>query len=205
MIFTGDEAGGYEAFTMYQALKLHFSGNYDYVKYKGKTNVTKEQFMLRKDKFSFYKLSRKYKREELFGFYVANLLKNPKIWAGELLNEDAESEYKVWLKTQQSLSYIFEQNVDYVLDNVKTPNEMLKVVDGQYPLLYNSYLQNKVCIETIIIMDEILNFFPMWSKKVEDDIIFPDFIKLCNKYRPFLNYDKVKFKNLIKEKVCQSA
>ena len=61
------DAGGFEAFAMYHGLKLHFSGNYDYVKYNGKTNVTKDQFTIRKDKFSFYKLSRKYNREELFG------------------------------------------------------------------------------------------------------------------------------------------
>ena len=74
------EVGGYEAFAMYHALKLHFTGSYDFVKYNGKCNITKDQFSLRKDKFTFYKLSRKYKREELFGFFVANLLKNPKLF-----------------------------------------------------------------------------------------------------------------------------
>ena len=200
-----NEAGGYEAFTLYHALKLHFSGSYDYVKYNGKTNVTKEQFMLRKDKFSFYKLSRKYKREELFGFYVANLLKNPKLWIGELVSEDADSEYKVWLRTQQSLTYIFEQDLGHLLDLVQKPDELLMVVDGQYPLLYNEYLRDSIQLETIIILNDILNFIPMWSKKVEDDIVFPEFTKKCIKYKPFLNYDKVKFKNLLKDKICQNA
>lgn len=200
-----NEAGGYEAFTLYHALKLHFSGSYDYVKYNGKTNVTKEQFMLRKDKFSFYKLSRKYKREELFGFYVANLLKNPKLWIGELVSEDADSEYKVWLRTQQSLTYIFEQDLGHLLDLVQKPDELLMVVDGQYPLLYNEYLRDSIQLETIIILNDILNFIPMWSKKVEDDIVFPEFAKKCIKYKPFLNYDKVKFKNLLKDKICQNA
>lgn len=200
-----NDAGGFDAYEMYHGLKLHFSGNYDFVKYRGKTNVTKEQFMLRKDKFSFYKLSRKYKREELFGFYVANFLKNPKIWINELLMEDADSEYKLWLRIQQSLSYIFEQNLDYLFEQVNVPDELLKVVDGQYPLLYNLHLQDKVYLETVIILDDIMNFIPMWSKKVDDDIIFPDFIKKCEKYKPFLNYDKVKMKKILKEKVCQFA
>lgn len=205
MNFTVSEAGGYEAFTLYHALKLHFSGNYDYVKYNGKTNVTKEQFMVRKDKFSFYKLSRKYKREELFGFYVANLLKNPKIWAGELVMEDADSEYKLWLKVQQSLTYIFEQDMNHLFDKVNKPDDLLVVVDGQYPMLYNEYLQDSIYLETVVILNDILNFLPMWSKKVEDDIVFPEFVTKCNKYKPFLNYDKVKFKNLLKEKICQNA
>ena len=200
-----NEAGGFEAYEMYHGLKLHFTSNYDYVKYNGKTNVNKNQFMLRKDKFAFYKLSRKYKRDELFGFYVANMLVNPKIWVGELLTEDADSEYKVWQKTQQSISYVFEQDIHNLFDSVNNPEELLKVVDGQYPLLYTLYTQGKSTKETLIILNDILNFMPMWVKKVDDDIIFPEFIKSCEKYKPFLNYDKVKLKNLLKDKLCQLA
>lgn len=199
------ENSGFEAYEMYHGLKLHFTSNYDYVKYNGKTNVNKNQFMLRKDKFQFYKLSRKYKRDELFGFYVANMLVNPKIWVGELLTEDADSEYKVWQKTQQSISYVFEQDLHNLFDSVNNPEELLKVVDGQYPLLYTLYTQGKSTKETLIILNEILNFMPMWVKKVDDDIIFPEFIKSCEKYKPFLNYDKVKLKNLLKDKLCQLA
>jgi hypothetical protein len=200
-----NEAGGYEAFTLYHGLKLHFSGKYDFIKYNGKTNVNKDQFMLRKDKYSFYKLSRKYKREELFGFYISNFLINTNIWVGDLMQDDADQEYKKWLKAQQSLSYIFDQNLNHLFDLVEMPEDMLKVVDGQYPLLYNEYLQGKVNLETIIILNDIMNFFPMWKKKVTDDIVFPDFITKCEKYKPFLNYDKAKFKSKIKEKICQLA
>ncbi len=199
------EVGGYDAFAMYHALKLHFTGSYDYVKYNGKCNITKDQFALRKDKFTFYKLSRKYKQEELFGFYVANLLKNPKIWAGELLTEDSDSEYKLWSKAQQSLTYLFEQDLNHLFDLVDKPDELLKVVDGQYPLLYNQYLQDSIYLETVIILDDVLNFSSMWEKKIDDDIVFPDFLFKCRKYKPFLHYDKVKFKNLLKDKICQSA
>lgn len=205
MNFHLNETGGFDAYEMYTGLKWHFSGKFDYVKYNGKTKVSKEQFMLRKDKFSFYKLSRKYKREELFGFYVANFLKKPNVWVNELLTEDSDSEYTLWLRVQQSLSYIFDQNLKFLFEQVDSPDELLKVVDGQYPLLYNFYLQDKVYLETVVILDDIMNFIPMWSKKVSDDIIFPEFVIKCEKYKPFLNYDKVKFKKLLKEKLCQLA
>ena len=199
------EAGGFEAYAMFHALKLHFTSKYDYVKYSGKTNVTKEQFMIRKDKFQFYKLSRKYKREELFGFYVANMLVNPKIWVGDLLSEDAESEYKVWQKTQQSLSYVFEQDIHRLFDSVNNPEELLKVVDKQYPLLYNLYMQGMCVKETLIILNELLNFLPMWVKKVDDDIIFPEFVKSCERYKPFLNFDKPKMLALLKKNLNLST
>ena len=55
---------GYEAFTIYNALKLHFTNEkYDYFKYKAKSRVTIDSFERRKDKYYFYKLSRQ-KREE---------------------------------------------------------------------------------------------------------------------------------------------
>lgn len=200
-----NELGGFQAFTQYHALKLHFMGKYDYVKYGGKTSMTKDQFKLRKDKFQFYKLSRKYKQEELFGFLVSNLLENPKLWAGDLLSEDADSVYKVWMRTQQSLTYIFEQDLNYLFDLVDKPDEILKVVDGQYPILYNVYLQGKVQKETVIILNELMGFMPMWSKKISDDIVFPDFVKQCAKYAPFINYDKAKFMAILKDKICQFA
>ena len=200
-----NEAGGFEAFAMYHALKLHFSGKYDYVKYNGKTNVSKDQFMLRKDKFTYYKLSRRYKKEELFGFYVANFLIDTNKWVGELLQEDANSNYKAWIKIQQSISYIFEQDLNHMFDLVEMPEEMLKVVAGQYPLLYNEHLKGKIKLETIVILNDILNFLPMWRKKISDDIVFPNFATKCEKYIAFLNYDKPKLKNLLKGKICQAA
>jgi len=119
--------------------------------------------------------------------------------------EDADSEYKLWTKVQQSLSYIFEQDLNKLFDSVDKPDELLKVVDGQYPLLYNQFLQENIYLETIIILDDVMNFLPMWEKKIEDDIVFPDFLFRCRKYKPFLNYDKAKLKNLLKEKICQNA
>ena len=60
------ENTGFAAFALYNALKLHFtSESYDYFKYNGKTNVSPQSFMTRKDKYQFYKLSRKYNPEEL--------------------------------------------------------------------------------------------------------------------------------------------
>jgi hypothetical protein len=49
------ESNGFECYALFHALKLHFTSKYDFVKYSGKTNVTQDSFMIRKDKFTFYK------------------------------------------------------------------------------------------------------------------------------------------------------
>ena len=56
---------GYEAFGLYESLKLHFSkDSYDFFKYNGKTNISVTSFENRKDKYHFYKLSRKYTNKD---------------------------------------------------------------------------------------------------------------------------------------------
>ena len=197
--------GGYDAFALYHGLKLHFTTNYDFIKYNGKITIGKDAFALRKDKFFFYKLSRKYHKDELTGFFVSNLLENPKIWSGELLSDDCDSTYKVWKKRQESMSYVFKNEISTAFESVDTPDDLLKVVDGEYPLLYNLYQDQTVSLETIIILDKIFNFIPKWQKKVNDDLLFPDFIKKVNKYKPFLIVELNKYVAILKAQLKEFA
>ena len=43
----------------------------------------------------------------------------------------------------------------------------------------------------------------MWVKKVDDDLIFPEFVKSCEKYKPFLNFDKQKMITILKKNLNQ--
>lgn len=196
---------GYAAFAMYNSLKLHFtSTSYDYFKYHGKTNVSSVTFLKRKDKYTFYRLSRKYSLEELRDFYVANFLDGDK-WVGEMANAEGEEAYKKWQKTQQSLTYTFENDIMYLMANGGSPDEMLEVKPNSYPLLMKLVQLNQVSLETLVILNDILNFIPMWDKKIDDDIVWPNFKMKCIKYTPFINYDKKKFKNILKEKIKEYA
>ena len=198
------ENTGFASFALYNSLKLHFtSKSYDYFKYHGKTNVSSVTFLKRKDKYTFYKLSRKYSFDELRDFYVANFLEGDK-WVGDMVKE-GEEVYKKWQKTQQSLTYTFENDIIYLLSNGGSPDEMLEVKPNGYPILMRMTQLKQVSLETLVILNDLLNFFPMWEKKIDDDILWPDFKLKCVKYTPFLNYDKVKFKEILKEKVKEYA
>lgn len=198
------ENSGYAAFTLYNSLKLHFtSKSYDYFKYNGKTNVSTVTFLKRKDKYTFYKLSRKYTIEELTNFYVANFLQGDK-WVGDMA-KDGEEVYQKWQKTQQSLTYTFENDIMYLLADGGSPDSMLEVKPNGYPALMNFVQLGQVSLETLVILNDIMNFFPMWNKKIDDDILWPDFKLKCEKYTPFLHYDKKKFKEILKDKVKEYA
>lgn len=206
MSFEYEESNGFSAFALYNAIRLHFtSDSYDFFKYNGKTNVSKSSFSSRKDKYTFYKLSRKYNLEDLKYFYISNFLEKNVNWVGDITGPDGEATYKEWQSRYQSLTYNFEQDIISVLEKGESLDSMFKVTDGQYPLLLNEVMQRNITIETFVILNDLLNFFPMWTKKINDTIIWPNIKRKCEKYTPFLNYDKVKFKNIVKQSVKEYA
>jgi hypothetical protein len=197
---------GFEAFMMFNSIKLHFtSDSYDFFRYNGKSNVTKQNFANRKDKYSFYKLSRKYRNEELLNFYIANFLVKDVNWIGDITGVEGEENYKMWQKRNQSLNYRFKEDIMYLMDKVSIGSDMIKVKDGQYPLLLNETMQGAVTIETLSILNHMMGFFEMWNKKISDTIIWPTWKRKCEKYTPFIHYDESKYKETFKEAIKEYA
>lgn len=181
----------YEIYTYYLALKRHFTSSYDYHKYNGKINASVTSFETRKDKFFFYKLS---KKKDAKDFVLANLVHDPKVWVGDMVGEKGEQVFMEWTKKQQSLSYIFKSELGK-LDEDFDSNLITK--DGQHPKLLRLHTSGNISLETLIIIDDLTNVFSYWSKKILDNIIFPDILNTCSKYKPFLNYDKSKMKQIL--------
>ena len=181
----------YEMYVYYLALKRHFTSSYDYHKYNGKINASITSFETRKDKFFFYKLS---KRSDAKDFILSNIVNNPKIWIGDMLSDNGEQVFTEWTRRQQSLSYIFKSELGK-LDEDFDSNLITK--DGQHPKLLRLHTSGNISKETLIIIDDLTNVFSYWSKKILDNIIFPDILNICSKYKPFLNYDKSKMKQIL--------
>mgnify|MGYP003335343130 FL=1 len=197
-----EENTGFGAYAIYNSIHLHFtSSSYNYHKYNGKTNVSKDSFLKRKDKYHFYKLSRRFSLEELVNFYVSNFIDNEIKWIGDISGEDGESCYLKWKKRKESLSYIFQNDIDFLLDQVNKPDELLVVKSGNYPKLLEVTMQGRIEVETICILNDIMNFVPMWTKKITDDIIWPDWKMKIEKYTPFIEYNKTKYKLLLTQKI----
>lgn len=193
-----EENSGYTAFQMYSALKLHFtSKSYDYFKYHGKTKTTKDIFMKRNDRYSFHKLSRKFNVADMQNFMISNFINDNGMWIGDMLSPDGEENYKNWKKTQQSLSYVFENDLIKLLASVDTPNKLLEVNPGCYPLLLSEAMGSSIKLETLIILNYFMNFCTMWNNRIDDDIVWPNYYMKCVNYAPFIEYDKSKFKNIL--------
>ena len=194
---------GFAAYTMFNAIKLHFTSNYDYFKYRAKTNVTQDTFMKNSAKYSYYKISRKYSSDEMRNLFVSNFVYRDCQWIGDILSEDGEDCFRKWQKVNQSFTYKFKSDIEDLIGD--HPNEMLRVVDGQHPLLLRKVMAGDIAIETLVILNDIMNFFPMWSKKIQDDIIWPAWKRKIEKYTPFVEYDKQKFKTILKDAISEYA
>jgi hypothetical protein len=190
-----------DAYKIYTAIKNHFSlDSYDYFKYNKKINVSYESFLKRKDKIFFAKLGKR-KDAYLEDFLVANFLHDTKMWVGELLSEDCEERYKQWKKRQESLTYEFKNEMDFISGwDADELNNWFRVSKGDHPNIIKKYLRGEISLETLVMLNSVLRFMKRYDKEVSDPI-YKEVSKLCNKYQPFLRYDQDKTKKVLKELV----
>jgi hypothetical protein len=193
---------GFDAYKTYLAVKQHFTSSYDYFKYNGKIKANIESFLKRKDKFFFRKLQKKYAKDDLVEFFVSNFIEGGDNWIGSLVSQESENNYEIWKKTKESITYNYHCDIrflnDYCISHDISANILIVLEDGNHPILLRLLLQNKIKIETIIILDGILKFVRYWDAKL-DDIIWDEKKRLIYNYKPFVQYDLEKCRQLTKD------
>lgn len=192
----------YEVYKMYVALKLHFtSDTYDYFKFNGKVKTTESKFNVRRDKYFFQKLCNKYDGDRVRDYFVSNFVYDVNTWVGSITKQQGEEIYSQWRRKIDSISYLVSSEVDDLLNEVNTFDELFEVKNGQHPIILKRYLAKKVSIETMIILDEMIGYVKNFDKQIAEQIFWPSIKKMMIKYRPFLiiNFTKIKFS--LKEKI----
>lgn len=191
---------GMKAYSRYQALKLHFTSDYDFVKYGGKIRtISQEAFLKRKDQYLFRKLERKYSDEELTNFFVANFVSNAGVrWVGEMNGPESEKVYLNWLKRMEAFSYFLKQDLQYIEDNIDKPR-MVLATKGEHPQLLKLYLGGKVSAETIIAFDKVIDTLDTWNRIITDTIVWPEAYRQLKKYKPFVSVDKDSIKKVMRD------
>lgn len=184
----------FRVYVDYLALKRHFTtDNYDYQKYNGKVRASFDSFSTRNDVFFFYKLS---KKKDWHNMILSNILKNPNIWIREILEESGETTFAEWEGRIGALTYTFKDDLSRLKENYA---DNFIPVNGQHPYVISLYLQNKISIETFTILANISNVYQRWSNEIVDKIVAGDIIRLSKKYYPFLEIDRKKFSEIVKE------
>ena len=176
----------FQVFCEYLAIKSHFSNpKYDYFKYNKKVRATENSFKKRKDIYWFQKASRKYSDNEIVDFFVSNFISTNNangVWIGQIVNS-GERVYTDWQKRQQSLSYLFKEQSEELLSEIKLA-DAFNCSKGHPPVL-KKYLGGKVDIETLTIYDTIFQFGKMFDVKLTDPVWEMVSLRI-KKYKPFL-------------------
>lgn len=186
----------FEAYTKYLAMRSHFSrDSYDYFKYGGKIKASAQSFETRNDKYFFHRLS---KHKDVDGFLVAHLLVGDpgKKWIRDMLQDEEEHKYYAeWLKRKQSFTYLFKTELEQLDDNYNA--NIIVPEDGGMPKLYYLLLRKRISPETVIVLNTLSPFFAYWSSKNVDPYVWGDMRKKLEKYTPFVDFDREKFRAMV--------
>ena len=189
----------FETYQTYLSMKSHFTNKkYDFFKYGGKSRATMTSFNKRKDKYWFEKTSRKYSDQEITNFLLANFVTTDtpqNLWIGEIINS-GERTYTDWMKRQQSLTYLFKEQLEELLSEKKL-DEVFDCSKG-HPLILKKYLGGDLSLETLIILEKVLSFVKNFDKTIKDPVWETVSLKV-KKYIPFININMVYYKKILRE------
>ena len=133
---------GFDVYRMYLAMKLHFTNSkFDYFTAGGKTNAKEETYQQRNDFWFFETLARKHTKDEIQELLLASFALSEdtsKVWIGDI-KQSGKDRWMVWKKSQQSLAYTVEQDLESVAGSMGsqgyTFNNLFETMGGHPPLL----------------------------------------------------------------------
>ena len=187
---------GYEAYKKYLSIKLHFTKDeYNYFKYNGEINAKFETFNQRNDKYFFVKVARKY-GDNVVDYFVSNFIANKSPYIKDM-NHDVYLERQ---KRIDGLTYYFKRDLEQLMRKSEHNfNKIFKITRGQHPILLKTYLAKRVSIETLCILNSILNYVEDFNKRINENIIWPQVRNKIVKYGPFIKYNKERMVFLLKD------
>ena len=189
----------YEAYQNYLAMKLHFGGEYDFHKYNGKVSATLESFEKRKDKFKFVRLSKKLSDPEILDYFLANFIRG-KEWIGDFDQKNLIAHKKI----VQSLQYFYENDLEKLLTSWHNFDILFKCDNGNHPKLIKAYLGKKITLETLVILEKVLQYREVFDKDITEKFIWPKVSKLIKDYEPFMKVSTRKYRMITLNKVQET-
>ena len=181
--------GPIDVYLEYCALKAHFSkSNYNYFKYGGKTRIKRDSIFKRKDRSFFARLSKKYSDyEDVHNYLIANFIKEPTGYVARF----SDKLYEEWLYKKQNFYTIFTDEIRPLVNEFQP---LFEIKSGTHPKLLQEYLGQRVSLETLIILNELVSYVDNWDKEMAEDFIWEDVKKLMNNYKGFLTIDTKRYR-----------
>jgi hypothetical protein len=180
----------FDVWSTYMAIKLHFDkGSYDAFKFNFcGPKLKRSTFEAKKDRYFFEKTARKFpKKEDVITYFLANHLEG-NFWVGSM-NDQAPMN---WIGKMQRLDYTFRSDISLVSDLAASMqysfDDCFKVSPSRpVPLIIELLQSQKISLESVVMLEELLNFIPRINKLVSDPLgIFEELFQRVVQYKPFI-------------------
>ncbi len=196
----------FDCYKTYIALKSHFTkDSYDYQRYGNRLPRLKvNSFYKRKDRFFFEKMSRDFPDKEIEEFFIANFTSKTdpeSVYMADII-KNGRNTYMDWQKRNQSLSYIFKEEVKNIF-NKQLVDDVFNCSKG-HPSILKSYLGGDTSLETMVICDIIFEYGKNFDKRLNDPV-WETVSRKIKKYKPFLNINVPRYKKILKEVIINGT
>lgn len=175
----------FDVYKLYVALKAHFTkAEYDFFEKNGKTKATRGSFRKRDDHYFFEQIAAKH--EDPTDLFVSNFVagKGPKAYVRDICSsEEAARTYARWRSRRSNIIYYTREQ----LSALGPLSEQVRVRVNNHPKLFRAYLEQRVDLDTLLIVDRALNIFQVWDENIREKSIWPHKYFLAKKYSPFLH------------------
>ena len=107
-----------------------------------------------------------------------------KVWVGELFGGPADEQYSQ-SACRIAAQYNAASQIKKLVEAVGGFNELFLTKEkSQHPEILKAHLRGDVSIETFVLLDMCVNFFPKLDKDLEDDRMWFMLRNKSSKYRP---------------------
>lgn len=175
------------------AVKLHFTkDNFDVFKNRGNIKGTREAFNARNDRYLFEKLARKYPVDkDLIQFFVASFAYGNDTTLYSY--EESETALLEWQKRKQSITKVLNDDCSTILmyahKNKLKKQEIFYFSSNSYPGILKLYLGKQLSIETVRILDDMLNIVETWKQNPSMIFLWENEIRRIEKIKGFVKYE----------------
>lgn len=187
---------GYRAYRFYLATKLHFTTpKYNVFESKGAVTCSRETFEKRNDKFIFTKLGQRFSSEkDYIQFLASNFIygNTDVVYSGS----EADDNYIEWQRRKQSITKIFHDDIDTIMNCDKSLDQVLNCTNNQIPYIISLLVSKRITIESVIILDAMRPFISFWNNAMIERMFSRELL-IIHKARSFIKYDKEKIKRII--------
>lgn len=185
----------FDVYKLYLAVQRHFkSKSYNFNKYNGVVNAKRETFLKRRDKGLFNAVRCKYKEyDEIKNYFISNFVDKNDFSIYNSRDSNTHEVFNNWKVRSKDLISYYHRDLRFL--SKKPIADQLIGRDGALPDVMKYYIQNKICVETLAILDVYFKFVSR-NETLKDDDQFKEIALLISKYKTFLNIEYNKLKNI---------